>query len=217
MVEPPKASTLEEMVERKRHLWKHAPIMRQNIKVWAEETPGIIIGPDGPEFAGEGALASSPTEPTAPHEKPAPTILEASTKSIAELAELVTTPAAPPEANAHTPAVTSVASPRADSPATTNTLATAPTLALVQPPDLMATTKAPAAPNPTGLGKPSASNVSSSVDEPPLNVGSRVLWENCPAHCASWNPFTISNIKGGMAWLDIYEKPVPLSALRRAP
>ena len=231
MLEAPLPSTLEELVERKRHLWKYAPIMRPSIRVWAEQAPGVMLGEDGPELVVPQASATKPTEPmatpapesAAPEQKPAPMLPEASTKSTAEPVELVTTPAAPPEANALTPAVTSVASPRADSPATTNTLAadplvaTAPTLALVQPPDLMATTKAPAAPNPTGLGKPSASNVSSSVDEPPLNVGSRVLWDKCPAHCASWNPFTISNIIGGMAWLDIYEKPVPLSALRRAP
>jgi len=216
MLEEPLPSTLEELVERKRHLWKYAPIMRQSIRVWAEQTPGVIMGEDGPELAVPQALSTQPTEPAvtpakepaAPHQKPAPTLPEASTKSLAEPAELVTTPV-PPEANALTPALTPVAPPMADSPATTKVPAAAdPTVSRRRPAASLALSSGPV--------KPPAASVPSSTDEP-LKVGERVLWNNCPAHCASWNPFTISKIIGGKVWLDVYEKPVPLSELKRAP
>lgn len=49
-----------------------------------------------------------------------------------------------------------------------------------------------------------------------LKAGDRVWWDNCPAHCADFNPFTIKRVEDDTAWLDIYSKPVPLSELRRS-
>lgn len=189
MVEQPEPTTLEELVKRKRHQWQVAPILRSLIKVWVEQTKGVVIGLDGPELAAEGALTLSPTEPAADAPETLETSPEATTPSAA-----APTPAAP-EATAPTLTADSLAeaAPEATAPKPAASLTSRPGLA-----DL------PAAlvPSPTVVR---------------LNVGERVLWDNCPAHCASWNPFTISNIIGGMAWLDIYEKPVPLSDLRRAP
>jgi hypothetical protein len=48
-----------------------------------------------------------------------------------------------------------------------------------------------------------------------LHLGDRVWWDECPGHCASWNPFTITRIEDDFVWLDVYSKPVPLSELRR--
>lgn len=48
----------------------------------------------------------------------------------------------------------------------------------------------------------------------PFKVGSRVQWDNCPAHCAWANPFTITAIECDAAWLDLYSAPVPLSHLK---
>jgi len=53
-----------------------------------------------------------------------------------------------------------------------------------------------------------------SFDPPHLKVGDRVRWENCPGHCSWANPFTITAIENGLAWLDLYSKPVPLSELK---
>lgn len=85
----------------------------------------------------------------------------------------------------------------------------------VGPSDPPAIAPKPAAIAP-GLGSAPAAHVPSPKSEP-LKVGSRIIWDNCPAHCASWNPFTIIRINDCMAWLDVYERPVPLSELRRAP
>ncbi len=86
-----------------------------------------------------------------------------------------------------------------------------------------ATTPAAAAPTPTapktsapGPADPPTANVPSPTDES-LKVGERIIWSDCPAHCASWNPFIIIRIFDGMAWLDVYERPVLLSELRRVP
>ncbi len=48
-----------------------------------------------------------------------------------------------------------------------------------------------------------------------FNEGDLVRWDDCPGHCADFNPFTITRIEDGAAWLDLYSKPVPLSKLRR--
>lgn len=51
-----------------------------------------------------------------------------------------------------------------------------------------------------------------------LRVGDLSIWENCPAHCQSFAPFEIMWIdtENGTAKLDLFEKPVPLSQLRRS-
>jgi len=119
MVEKPKPTTLEELVKRKRHLWQVAPIMRNSIKVWAEETPGVVSGPDGPELAVEGASATSSTEPVAtlahepvaPHQNSVPTLSEASRTGLAEPTELVTPLAVDSAASTPTPAAPKVSAP----------------------------------------------------------------------------------------------------------
>ena len=174
MLEQPEPTTLEELVKRKRHQWQTAPILRPSIKVWAEQTKGVVVGSDGPELVVEGALTLSPIEPA--------------TDALG-----------------------------AETPAVTKTVTTAAAAAPI-PADLEASALKPAAPlaSRPGPAHPPAANVPSPTDEP-LKVGSRVIWDNCPVHCASWNPFIISKIIGGKVWLDVYEKPVLLSALRRAP
>ncbi len=56
----------------------------------------------------------------------------------------------------------------------------------------------------------------STCDDQMLQVGDRVIWDNCPAHCASCNPWIITAINGDFAKLNLFNKPVPLSELRRA-
>lgn len=51
--------------------------------------------------------------------------------------------------------------------------------------------------------------------EVPLEVGDRVVWDNCPGHCSWMNPFTITATDGDMARLDFYSELVPLSELTR--
>jgi KaiC/GvpD/RAD55 family RecA-like ATPase len=48
-----------------------------------------------------------------------------------------------------------------------------------------------------------------------LEVGEKVDWINCPGHCESWAPFEIISINNSHAKLDLFEKPVPLTELRR--
>ena len=62
MVKPPKPPAFEDLVEQKRWQWKHAPILRQSIEVWAAQTSGIVMGAEGPELMVEEALVSSPTD-----------------------------------------------------------------------------------------------------------------------------------------------------------
>ncbi len=110
MLEKPKQTTLNELVQRKRRLWQVAPIMRPSIKVWAEETPGVIVGWDGPSLVVESASNNCLSEPVvtptnslaAPHRNPVPTTPSAFTASAADSTELVTTPAADPAACAPT-------------------------------------------------------------------------------------------------------------------
>ena len=189
MRELPKPTPLLELVQRKRHLWQVALIMRPTIKVWAEQTEGVVIGPDGPELAREGALTLSPTEPAPDAPEMPLTSPEATTFSAAA--------PIPSDPEAKAPTLTSDSLAEAQKEAKASTLAASLTSQPV-PAD------------------PPVASVPSPKDEP-LKVGERVLWENCPVHCASWNPFTISNIIGGQAWLDVYEKPVPLSELKRSP
>jgi hypothetical protein len=49
-----------------------------------------------------------------------------------------------------------------------------------------------------------------------LKVGDRVEWDECPAHCSCFNPFTIYKIEESKAWLEYYSEPVPLAQLRRS-
>mgnify|MGYP000052919450 CR=1 FL=1 len=60
-----------------------------------------------------------------------------------------------------------------------------------------------------------ASPITSTAPATPLEVGARVVWSNASAHVAAWNPFTITDINGDTAMLDIYAHPVPLNELRR--
>jgi hypothetical protein len=48
-----------------------------------------------------------------------------------------------------------------------------------------------------------------------LRVGDRVIWGECPGHCASFAPFEITAIEGDYAKLDLFSKLVPLSELTR--
>lgn len=48
-----------------------------------------------------------------------------------------------------------------------------------------------------------------------FQAGDRVIWEDCPAHCESWNPYTIVRIEGDKAAIDIYSRLVPLTKLGR--
>lgn len=48
-----------------------------------------------------------------------------------------------------------------------------------------------------------------------LKVGDRVIWDTCPC-CYEWaSPFKIVSIEGDRALLELYEKPVPISELKR--
>jgi len=163
--------------------------MRPSIKVWAEQTEGVVIGLDGPELAREGALTLSPTEP---------------------VADAPETPLTSPEATTSSAAAPISSDPEAIAPTLTPDSQTE-----AQKEAISSTLAAPLTSQP-GLADPLAVSVPSPKDEP-LKVGECVLWENCPVHCASWNPFTISKLIGGQAWLDVYEKPVPLSELKRTP
>jgi len=51
MLSTPKPSTLEELVERKRAMWRHAPILRSSIEAWVEQTRGLVMTHDGPALA----------------------------------------------------------------------------------------------------------------------------------------------------------------------
>jgi hypothetical protein len=48
-----------------------------------------------------------------------------------------------------------------------------------------------------------------------FNVGDRVNWSKCPAHCEQFAPFVITAIDGDYAKLDLFEKPVLLTELRK--
>lgn len=60
MLEEPKPSTLSELVDRKRSLWRHAPVLRSSIEVWVEQTIGVVMTQDGPALAD---AANAPNEP----------------------------------------------------------------------------------------------------------------------------------------------------------
>jgi len=60
MLSEPKPSTLEELVERKRAMWRHACVLRPSIKAWVEQTPGVIMTDDGPALADATNAPSSP-------------------------------------------------------------------------------------------------------------------------------------------------------------
>ena len=70
--------------------------------------------------------------------------------------------------------------------------------------------------NPTALPEalPPAAASPKNAESLPV-VGDRVWWDDCPGHCSWMNPFTITAIDGGMAWLDFYSGLVPISKLRR--
>ncbi|MFH7024181.1 MAG: hypothetical protein ACHBN1_01950 [Heteroscytonema crispum UTEX LB 1556] len=46
-------------------------------------------------------------------------------------------------------------------------------------------------------------------------VADKVIWNNCPAHLSSWQPFLVTDIQGESAILDVYEKPVPIAQLQK--
>jgi hypothetical protein len=60
-----------------------------------------------------------------------------------------------------------------------------------------------------------SSNQGLTLKDQPLKEGDRVWWDECPSHCADFNPFKIYCIKDGIGWLEFYENPVPLVELRR--
>ena len=46
-------------------------------------------------------------------------------------------------------------------------------------------------------------------------VGDKVIWNDCPAHLNSWQPFLIMDIQGTEAKLDVYQPMVPLAELSK--
>jgi len=66
MLEEPKPSTLFELVERKRLMWKTA-ILRPSIAAWAEATPGVVLTDSGPEL--EQQVETPTSEPQSIDEK----------------------------------------------------------------------------------------------------------------------------------------------------
>jgi hypothetical protein len=59
-------------------------------------------------------------------------------------------------------------------------------------------------------------NADDCLHNPPLSVGDRVHWSECPSHCESFSPFEITGIEGDYAKLDLFAKPVLLAQLRLA-
>jgi putative DNA primase/helicase len=104
--------------------------------------------------------------------------------------------------------------------------ATEPKEAIAPPEPQQPTAAAPALASPavTEVDKVEPTALSTDIpaaDQTPahgesLKVGDRVIWDNCPGHCASFNPFTITRFEDGMAWLDIYSKAVAVLELRRS-
>jgi len=60
MLEEPKPSTLAELVERKRAMWRHAPVLRPSIKAWVEQTIGVVMTHDGPARADAANAGARP-------------------------------------------------------------------------------------------------------------------------------------------------------------
>ncbi|MBW4547890.1 MAG: hypothetical protein KME25_26110 [Symplocastrum torsivum CPER-KK1] len=58
---------------------------------------------------------------------------------------------------------------------------------------------------------PTASSLPSAAKQ----VGDRVNWSKCPAHCEQFAPFEITAIDGDYAKLDLFEKPVLLCELTK--
>jgi hypothetical protein len=76
MLEDPLPPTLEQLVERKRAAWQTANILRPGIEAWVQQTPGVIMTPDGPALADATNVPLEPDlEPNASEhwETPAPT------------------------------------------------------------------------------------------------------------------------------------------------
>lgn len=48
-----------------------------------------------------------------------------------------------------------------------------------------------------------------------LQVNDKVMWEKCPCHLDSWQPFVITSIQDDKAMLDIFNRPVPLDELTK--
>ena len=51
MLEAPTPPTFEELVERKRTVWRNARTLRPSIEAWVEQTQGVIMTHDGPALA----------------------------------------------------------------------------------------------------------------------------------------------------------------------
>lgn len=60
MLEEQKPPTLEQLVERKRLMWQNASILRPGVEAWVQQTPGVIMTPDGPVLAD---ATNAPLEP----------------------------------------------------------------------------------------------------------------------------------------------------------
>ena len=58
MLEEHKPGTLEQLIERKRLMWRNAPLLRSLIEAWIEQTPGVIRTDDGPALADATAQPS---------------------------------------------------------------------------------------------------------------------------------------------------------------
>jgi hypothetical protein len=81
------------------------------------------------------------------------------------------------------------------------------------------------APSPTELNARLEAEVAQPEETPEVlkigvkrsySVGDRVHWNNCPTYCEQFAPFEITSIDGDYAKLDLINKPVLLTELRRA-
>lgn len=88
MLEPPTPPTLEELIEIKRKAWQNAPILRDSIKAWVEQTPSVIMTADGP------ALESATNQPS---------LVDSEAMAVTPSVTLAASDSNPPQENAASP------------------------------------------------------------------------------------------------------------------
>lgn len=75
MLEEHKPATLEELIERKRAVWRNAPVLRSQVEAWVEQTPGVVMTDNGPARADANNQPSHPDiEPMAASHQVTPAI-----------------------------------------------------------------------------------------------------------------------------------------------